>query len=249
MVAAAIAAAALLGGFISLVLSMTSDTAKAPVATVSTPANRSPQAPVFEKPSEAAVRAQFESLESRRAGGVAYDSGDLTTALQKFQAAVDANPNDAEARNNLGQLLVRQNRAADALPHFDEAVRIDPQKWAYRFNRARVYGALNRWPEAVTEYRAAAQIFPGDYATYYNLGLALMKTKQYSDAVAALEQAVTLAPGEPTFLITLGTAYVAVEKPDRAKAAFQQFLELAPDHAEAPRVKAAISALDAAAAK
>ena len=248
MAAAAVAAAAIIGGVISLVISIATDTPKERAAAPA-PAATNQSARGALPPDQAAVRAQFDSLESRRAGAVAYDSGDMATALQKFQAAVDSNPNDPEARNNLGQLLVRQNRAADALPHFDEAVRLDSQKWAYRFNRARAYGQLNRWPDAITEYRAAAQIFPDDYATHYNLGLALMKTQQYSDAVAALEQAVKLAPGEPTFLITLGTAYVAVEKPDRAKASFQQFLELAPDHAEAPRVKAAISAIDAAAAK
>jgi Flp pilus assembly protein TadD len=201
------------------------------------------------KPAAPAVRAQVESAESRRAGYAAYSMGDLTSALAKFQAAVDANPSDPEARNNLGQVLVRQDRAADAVPHFDEAVRLDPQKWAYRFNRGRAYGLVNRWPDAVTEYRGAAQLFPEDYATRFNLGLALMRMKQYPEAVTELEEAVKLAPSEPSFLISLGTAYVAVAKPDRAKAVFQQFLELAPEDPEVPRVKALIGALDAAAAK
>jgi Flp pilus assembly protein TadD len=196
------------------------------------------------KPVEPAVRAQVESAESRRAGYAAYSMGDLTSALAKYQAAVDANPSDPEARNNLGQVLVRQGRVADALPHLDEAVRLDPEKWAYRFNRARAYGLADRWPDAVTEYQAAAQLFPDDYATRFNLGLALMRHKQHADAVTELEEAVKLAPGEPSFLLSLGTAYLAVEKPDRAKTVFQQFLELAPGDPEAPRVKALIGALE-----
>jgi tetratricopeptide (TPR) repeat protein len=201
------------------------------------------------KPAAPAVRAQVESAESRRAGYAAYSMGNLTSARAKFQAAVDANPSDPEARNNLGQVLVRQDRAADALPHFDEAVRLDPQKWAYRFNRGRAYGLVDRWPDAVTEYRVAAQLFPEDYATRFNLGLALMRMKQYPEAVTELEEAVKLAPSEPSFLISLGTAYVAGDKPDRAKTVFEQFLELAPDDPDASRVKALIGALDAAAAK
>lgn len=201
------------------------------------------------KPVEPAVRGQVESAEARRAGYAAYSMGNLTSALARYQAAVDANPADPEARNNLGQVLVRQKRAADALPHFEVAVRIDPQKWAYRFNRARASGLVNRWTEAIAEYRAAAQLFPDDYATRFNLGLALMRTNQYADSVTELEQAVKLAPSEPSFLISLGTAYVAIEKPDQAKAVFQQFLELAPDDPQGPRVKALIGALDAATAQ
>lgn len=199
------------------------------------------------KPIDASALGRSQGEDAQRAGAGAYASGDLASALTQFEAAVAAKPEDPEAQNNLGQVLVRLNRAADALPHFDEAVRRDSQKWAYRFNRARAYGALERWNEAAVEYRAAAEIFPDDYATRYNLGLVLLRQKQYRDAVTELERAVAQAPGEVSFLITLGTAHVGAEQPARARAVFQQFLELAPNDPEAPRVKSLIAALDAAA--
>ncbi len=162
---------------------------------------------------DAAVRAQHKSADAGRAGYAAYTRGDLTTASTHFEEAAAAKPDDPEARNNFGQVLVRENRAAEALPHFDAAVASDPRKWAYRFNRARAYGELDRWADAVTEYRVASQIFPTDYATHYNLGLALMKMKDYPAAVDELSQAVAQAPGEASFLITLGTAYVEALQP------------------------------------
>jgi tetratricopeptide (TPR) repeat protein len=198
------------------------------------------------EPVDQEVLARNESMELRRAGSVAYTNGDIDSALAQFQAAVEANPNDAEARNNLAQVLVRLKRSTEALAHLDEAVRLDEQKWAYRFNRARAYAELNRLPEAITEYRVAANLFPDDYATHFNLGVVFLRTKQYPEAVQSLERAVNLAPGEPSFLISLGTAYVGVEQPAKAKAAFQHFLEIAPDDPESPRVKALIEALDAA---
>lgn len=217
-------------------------------STIGTPVTQAPPKMPEPRPIDSVALAKNLGADARRAGNAAYAMGDFAAALARFQAAVDANPEDPEARNNLAQVLVRQNRAADALPHLDEAVRINPQTWAYRFNRARALAALERWKEAATEYRAAADLFPEDYATQYNLGLTLMRLKQYADSVTALERAVALAPGEPSFLITLGTAYVGAERPDRAKAVLQQFLELAPDDPEAPRVKALIGALTAAAA-
>jgi tetratricopeptide (TPR) repeat protein len=185
----------------------------------------------------------YAAIESNRAAAAAYATGDFATALAQLEAAVAASPDDAAVRNNLGQLLVRQGRAAEALPHFDEAVRLDSRRWEFRFNRARTYGLLNRWSEAVTEYRAAAQAFPEDHATLYNLGLALLRVRDFGAAASTLEQAVAAAPDEHEFLITLGTAYVGAAQPDRARIAFERFLQLAPDDAEAPKVKALIESL------
>jgi tetratricopeptide (TPR) repeat protein len=197
-------------------------------------------------PESAGHTVSVEAVDAKRDAAVAYARGDYGTALTQLEAAVASSPNDAEARNNLGQLLVRLGRAAESVAHFDEAVRLDGQRWAYRFNRARAYGLVNRWPEAIADYRVAVTLFPGDHATLYNLGLALMRVRDYPAAVVALEEAVAAAPEQHDFLITLGTAYVGTEQSDRARATFERFLELAPEDAEAPRVRALLEALSAA---
>jgi Flp pilus assembly protein TadD len=215
------------------------------VITASRPTNESAAGAATESKENSAPvpSTTFVALDSRRAAGTAYAQGDFAAALAALEAAVDAAPADPEARNNLGQLLVRQGRAADALPHFDEAVRLMPSKWDYRFNRARAYGLVDRWTEAVAEYRVAAQLFPDDHATLYNLGLAQLRTRDYAGAATSLEQAVAQAPDEHEFLITLGTAYVGAAEPDRARATFEKFLQVAPQNAEVPKVKALLQAL------
>lgn len=187
----------------------------------------------------------FASADAKREAFAAYATGDYATSLVQLESAVAGSPNDAEARNNLGQLLVRLGRAPEALPHFDEAVRLDGQRWAYRFNRARAYGLLDRWTEAIADYRVAASLFPDDHATLYNLGLALLRVRDYPAAIVTLEQAVAAAPDEHGFLITLGTAYVGAEQPERARATFERFLDAAPTDADAPRVRALLEALAA----
>ena len=188
----------------------------------------------------------YAALDAKHAGTASYTTGDLTSALERFEEAVAETPDDGEAQNNLGQILVKLGRAKDALPHFDAAVEIDSERWSYRFNRARVYGLLNMWPQAAEEYKAAGNLFPDDYATAYNLGLALMRVSHYPEAANTLAHAVEMAPGETSFLITLGTAYVGAKQPDRARAAFEQFLERAPTDPEAPRVKGLLESMSAA---
>jgi tetratricopeptide (TPR) repeat protein len=225
-------------------------TSSAPAAQSQGPSVNGPQrqpAPNSRRrPIDSEVASTHAAAAARKTGDAAYAKGDLDQARAEYEAAVAANPNDPDARNNLAQVLMRLNLPSLALIHLDEAVRINSQKWAYRFNRARAYGDSSRLAEAAAEYQAAAQLFPEDYATQYNLGLTRMKLQHYADAAVALEEAVKLAPEEASFLITLGTAYVGVQKPDRARATFEQFLAQAPDDADVPRVKALLTALDAA---
>lgn len=202
--------------------------------------------PVVTSRDTAGDAVSFASADAKREAFAAYSTGDYASSLAQLESAVAGSPTDPEARNNLGQLLVRLGRAPEALPHFDEAVRLDGQRWAYRFNRARAYGLLDRWAEAIAEYRVAASLFPDDHATLYNLGLALLRVRDYVAAIETLEQAVAAAPDEHGFLITLGTAYLGAEQPDRARATFERFLEAAPTDADAPRVKAVLESLAAA---
>lgn len=215
------------------------DTAAVPEAAAS-PERRDAQAPGSEPATAYAV------VDAKRAGAAAYRLGDLSGALTELESAVTAAPDDAEARNNLAQVLIRHGRVKDALLHLDEAVRFNAAQWSYRFNRARAYGLLDRWPDAVNEYRVALQLFPEDHVTAYNLGLAQMRTKEYVQAAATLEQAVSLSAESHDFLVTLGTAYVGAEKPDRARATFEKFLAAAPSNPDAPRVKALLEAMAAA---
>jgi tetratricopeptide (TPR) repeat protein len=103
-------------------------------------------------------------------GATAYAIGDHEAALAHYHSAIAAKPQDAESHSNLGQMLVRLKRPADALPYFDRAIELLPQRWAYHFNRARTLGLLERWDEAVTGYKLADAIMPDDYATTFNLG-------------------------------------------------------------------------------
>src|SRR5205814_10493040 len=79
-------------------------------------------------------------LDAPGRGAVAYTAGDYATALEQYQAAVARNPQDAESLSNLGQVLVRMNRAQEALPYFERALAILPDRWAYQFYLARELG-------------------------------------------------------------------------------------------------------------
>jgi tetratricopeptide (TPR) repeat protein len=180
------------------------------------------------------------------AGEKAYESGNLESALQGFQAAVGANPDAARALNDLGQILVRLGRAQEALQYFDRAVRAEPGSWAYQFNRARAYAQLQQWAPAIDGYRVAARLFPDDYATQYNLAKALQASGDTNAAIATYERAIQLAPGQPDFQLSYGLALEAAKRPRDAAEAYRRYLELEPQAPDAEKVKAHLAELDPA---
>jgi len=185
------------------------------------------------------------SLDARRDGGGAFAAGDFASARDFYQTAVDRNPNDAEAHNNLGQALERLGRVADAVTHFERAVALVPDKWAYRFNLAHGVGAAGQWDRAITEYREAVRLFPADYATQYNLALALYKRGDPSAAVPEFEKAIALAPSEPTFHFSLGMTFEKLGRMSEAVREYRRFLEMDPLSPDAAKLNTHIEALTA----
>jgi tetratricopeptide (TPR) repeat protein len=46
--------------------------------------------------------------------------------VREYQEVIRLNPRHATSHVNLGVMLARQNRIAEAIEHFEEALRIDP---------------------------------------------------------------------------------------------------------------------------
>jgi tetratricopeptide (TPR) repeat protein len=176
-------------------------------------------------------------------GAVAYSDGNYDTAVERYQAAIAKNPDDAEALSNLGQVLVRLGKVEEAIPYFDRAIALIPQRWAYHFNRARALGILGRMDEAVAGYRTAQQIFPNDYATAFNLGLALHRLGDEAGAVDAYNKAIQLDPNDASFRLALGTSLERLQRPRDAAAAYDEYLRLAPSAPDVEKVRARIAQL------
>ena len=221
-----------------------------PVAATAAPPAAAP-APAVARPSvpssprePAAADPVAVALDSKREGVSAYNRGDVAVAIDGFTRAVEAHPDDAEALNNLGQVLVKAGRAAEAIRHFDRAVELSPDGWAYHFNRARAYAVMQQWPRAIAGYRDAARLFPGDYATQFNLAKALQANGDVPGALEAFQRAIQLAPGQADFHLSYGLALEAAKRPKDAAAAYKQFLVLEPESPEAEKVKARVLELE-----
>jgi len=185
-------------------------------------------------------------LDAAGEGAAAYEAGDLATSLAKFQAAIESNPQDTDSLSNLGQVLVKMNRTADAIPYLTRAISLAPDRWAYQFNLARALGLVGRLEESIQGYRTAQQLFPNDYVTTFNLALSLHKRGDEAAAVEQYQKAITLQPEDASFRKALAISFERLQKPADAASAYQEYLRLSPDAADADKVRARISELTGA---
>ena len=182
-------------------------------------------------------------LEPSGAGASAYATGDYQSALEQYKAAIAKNPEDAESLSNLGQILVRLGKPAEAIPHFQKAISLIPDRWAYHFNLARALSVLGKWDESIASYRQAQQLFPNDYATTFNLALTLHKKGDDQAAVEEYKKAIAMSPSDASFHFALALSYERLQRTSDAVAAYQEYLRLAPAAGDAEKVRARIAEL------
>jgi tetratricopeptide (TPR) repeat protein len=173
-----------------------------------------------------------------RSGVAAYNSGDLAAAEAMLAEAVRTDPNNAEALDHLGQVLVRAGKARDAIQYFDRAIALNQGEWKYRFNRARAFSEVGEWALAIAGYEDAVRLFPGDYVTRFNLAKARESSGDLSGAIESYRKAVELAPGQADFHLWYGRALDRAGRSKDAVAAYKQFLELEPNAPQAEKVRA-----------
>lgn len=182
-------------------------------------------------------------LDAAGAGSAAYHDGDYAAALAHYQAALEKNPQDTDALSNLGQVLVKLNRPADAIPYLTRAVSLAPDQWTYQFNLARALGLVGRIDESIQGYRRAQELFPNDYVTTFNLALSLHKKGDEAAAVDQYQKAINLQPEDASFRKALAISYERLQKPTEAAAAYQEYLRLSPAAPDADIVRARIAEL------
>jgi len=104
------------------------------------------------------LKAQIHHLDKphhhQQLGDIYFQQGKLDLAEAEYRAAMERDATDRDTRSHLGQCLLRQNRAAEALPMLESVVNEDP-KHEYGYSMM----ALAEANTALGQAEAAIQIW------------------------------------------------------------------------------------------
>ncbi|MET0622908.1 MAG: tetratricopeptide repeat protein [Pyrinomonadaceae bacterium] len=162
--------------------------------------------------------------------GKAYQqAGRDDKALDALRRAASDPQYAQDANLTVGFLLMKQNKAREAVGPLEQAARLDPKNTTARMLLGNAYVFTDRPEEALAALRAAD---PNQFFTQFGLGYAHLGLYRTEEAVAAFTAALRLNPQSPEALIGMGSAYVRLSRYREAEDAFARAASLNPASAD-----------------
>ena len=181
-----------------------------------------------------AVRATSGSYVAFHAlGTLALLAGETDEAIAQYRLAVQINPRNGDARNNLGFALARAGRQEEAIATYQTALQIDPAFGKARNNLGVALVSVGRTDEAVRQFLEALKGNPRDAATHNNLGRVLVLQGKIDDAITHYQAALAIDPQFAQTHLNLGRALALQGKRAEAIAHYSEAVRLQPDFIEA----------------
>jgi 4-amino-4-deoxy-L-arabinose transferase-like glycosyltransferase len=130
--------------------------------------------------------------------GLRYQrEGSMRAAEEQYRLALEVKPDDGDALNNLGTVLMADGRIEEARAVFERAAAAMPENPVPLENLATALARLEENAAAEAVLRRAVAIDPGNVTLWSNLGTALALQGRFREAITAYERADRLAPGNP----------------------------------------------------
>lgn len=115
-----------------------------------------------------------------RSGNKLYKDSLFVKAEVDYRKALELNPKSADAMYNLGNALMMQEKAKEAMEQFDAASRLekDKKKLAQIYhNMGVILQSSKQLPQCIEAYKQSLRNNPKDNETRYNLALAQKQLK------------------------------------------------------------------------
>ena len=165
-------------------------------------------------------------------GVLRAQQGQLAEALEKIEAALALQPDNAEILLNRANVLKGLDRPEGALAGYDKALAIRPGWPQAENNRGTVLQAEGRFEEALGSYDRALAASPNYVEALNNRGSVLQDLKRPAEALAAYDQALRLAPKFAMAFNNRGSALLALTRFADALSCFDRALALRPGDAK-----------------
>ena len=156
----------------------------------------------------------------------AMQNGNLPLAIQLLKRAVEVDPKNKYAWNNLGLAYLGMRNSDDAVAAFKKALDVNPyDEFAYN-NLGRAYWQDRKYDEAAEAFHKQLETNPLDKFAHGNLGAMYAEWHKYDQAAPELEKAASLNPEDAGLQVSLGDAYLNLGQDQKALEAFDRATEI-----------------------
>jgi tetratricopeptide (TPR) repeat protein len=166
----------------------------------------------------------------RNLGIVLFATGNTSSALQKFQKALELNPEHVDLYYFIGVCLNNIGRCKEAIDAFNHVIRCDPGYPPTRFGLAITFHNLKMWDRAISIYKDILKKNPGYADVNFHLGLAFLGQANIIEAMKVFQSAVSINPNYVDARIKLGITQTYLGKFDEALKNFSFLTEKFPEY-------------------
>ena len=160
--------------------------------------------------------------------GQLLSSRDPAAAVEAYEQAASADPNDAEPRLLAGSLLERQQRPGDAEKQYQKALSVDPNSTDSMAALTNLYMQQHRFPDAEGLLRKLVKLRPQDPSVHLQLGRMLAISGKNDEAVAEMEAGIKLDPSDTRAQRDLAEFYADAGKYAQAEQLYSTLLTASP---------------------
>ena len=165
-----------------------------------------------------------------RIGNQLLNEGKVQSAIDRYSQALDEDPANAAAHNNLGIAFQRANRP-DAADHFRKAIELEPDFAEAHFNLGTVTEA-NDLKAAQELYIKAIQLKPDFVRAHLQLSKSLLRAGRPKAGEAGLREILKMNPQHDEAMLALANELAKQGRNPEARQWYERVLKLAPKNAE-----------------
>lgn len=155
------------------------------------------------------------------------DMGDMDGAVRSYRRALERNPLNMVAHQELNKLLYRLGRDDEFLTSLDEAAKKSPASISPLLLKADFLCKTGEFSKAAEEYEAAARLMPEAALPHDMLGTVYAQQGRFDEAVRSHERAVERAPENAQAWKNFAESLLRAQDPERALAAAERAIRIA----------------------
>ena len=168
--------------------------------------------------------------------------GELEAAVHHLSEALSIKDDLAEARLELGLVLLDLDRGDEATEQFRRVARELPAEARPAALLGVALARRGDFDEALRQFELAAALGALPAAAHFEWGGLLARQRRYAEAAEHFGAALTELPNNPQVLTSLGLAMEALGRPEEAVRHYRRAMEAEPNPLAAARLQALVGA-------
>ena len=159
--------------------------------------------------------------------------GDLITAREAVEKALEKNPGYSEAYNLRGVINFQEKKIDDAILDYQKSVDLKPSNYLGQLNLASALMEKNAWKDAVSPIDKAIQLAPDSSAGYVQRGIIRAALHLIDLSKQDFTNSIKLNPKEINAYYNRGNLYFQQDKLDSAILDFEQSISINSEYGKA----------------